>query len=985
MSQRGGRGFMRGRGGGGGSYGRGRGGRGYSSSSAHHSQGSGRGGEGGGRGGAGGRGRHPPHLKGREIGLWYAKEQVRLYGKKEDKETRPKIELSPSKRAKITELLASLERHSKASIAGAGAINNSDFMKRYRQNVENNVNAAAIRAGLRPGDIAGLVRNAELDESLKNELERKQSSPKYQTMMRFREKLPAYQHKDEFLKLMRENQVIVISGETGCGKTTQCCQLILDEMIQSGNGSLCNIVCTQPRRISAVTVAERVAEERDEQIGRNSVGYSIRLESRVPERDKGTILFCTTGVVFKYLIDDPKLTKYSHVVVDEIHERDVLSDFLITILKDLVNLRPDLKVILMSATLNADKFSNYFRHCSRFNIPGFTFPVTEYFMEDVLLQTRFTFEPNERLQRPWRGKNPRKGEDQEFKRMLESHVRKLERDKTYPRHVLNELIKPEAEELNLDLITSLLLHICETDRDNGAILIFVPGWDQISKLNTQLQSCGKFPGHRTLIIPLHSMMPTVNQKEVFNRPPGGRRKIIIATNIAETSITIDDIVYVIDAGRIKITNFDMQRNLETLDTEWVSMANATQRKGRAGRVQAGICYHLYSKARENTFESFKKPEILRKRLEEVVLQIKTLNLGMTGPFLRKLLDPPPSKSVELAVQRLIQLHALDSDENLTPLGFHLSQLPMDPQTGKMILMAGIFGCVDPILSIAASLSFKDPFYIPLGQEKNVDRVRRELADGSKSDHLIIVRAIEGYQRARSHNRERDFCYSNFLSGNTVQLLMNMKKQFAEHLHQMDYMSTAIVEDGEHNVNSDNIGIVKAIICAGLYPNIATVTVKVKMNGSLGLAKIRTREDGKVDLHPKSVNCNENNFESGYLAYFQKMKTSSLFLYDTTMITPFPLIFFGGQLSFRKEKHLGVVSVDQNLEFLMEKDVFDLVQALRKHLDELLEEKITNPGPTCWHELSKEGALMRAIIELITAEYKEMLGEGGSGDSDSDDD
>ncbi|CAL8130781.1 unnamed protein product [Orchesella dallaii] len=769
---------MRGRGGG--SYGRGRGSRGYASSSAHHSQGPGRGGEGG---GTGGRLRHPPHLKGREIGLWYAKEQARIR-EKEDKETRPKIELSPSKRAKITELLGSLERHSKASIpTGAAAINDSHVMRRYRQNVESNVNAAAIRAGLRPGDIVGLVRNSEWDESLKNDLERKQSSPKYQTMMRFREKLPAYQFKDEFLKLMRENQVIVISGEAGCGKTTQCCQLILDEMIQSGNGSLCNIVCTQPRRISAVTVAERVTEERDEQIGRNSVGYSIGLESRIPERDKGTILFCTTGVVFKYLIDDPKLTKYSHVVVDEIHDRDVLSDFLLMILKDLVNLRPDLKVILMSATLNADKLSNYFRHCPRFNIPGSTFPVTEYFMEDVLLQTSFTFETNKRpQQRRCRGKNPRKSEDQgksedqKFKRMLESHVRKLERDKTYPRHVLKELIKPEAEELNLDLITSLILHICETDRDNGAILIFVPGWDQISKLSTQLQSCCNFSGCSILIIPLHSKLPTVNQKEVFSRPPSGRRKIVIATNIAETS-TIDDIVFVIDTGRIKITNFDLQRNLETRDTEWVSMANATQRKGRAGRVQPGICYHLYSKARENTFESFKKPEILRKRLEEVVLQIKTLNLGMTRPFLKRLLDPPPYKSLELAIQRLIQLHALDSDENLTPLGFHLSHLPMDLQTGKMILMAGIFECVDPILSIAASLSFKDPFYIPLGlgQEKNVDRARRELGDGSKSDHLTIVRAIEGYQRAQSQNRERDFCYRNFLSESTVNLLMNMKK------------------------------------------------------------------------------------------------------------------------------------------------------------------------------------------------------------------
>ncbi|ODM89700.1 ATP-dependent RNA helicase DHX36 [Orchesella cincta] len=948
---------MSGRGRGRGRGGRGRGGgRGHSSSSAEYSQSAG--------GGRGGRGRHPPHLKGREIGLWYASKQIPFV----KQETRPTIELSLSKQAKITGLLDQLERHSKAKVLEA-AYENSDFMKRYRQNVEKNVNAAAARIIPNSEVTVALLRVPEVDSSLKDELDRKQANSKYQNMLRFREKLPAYQHRNEFLKCWLRIKLF-------CGKTTQCCQLILDEMIQAGNGSLCNIVCTQPRRISAISVAERVAEERDEGIGQKSVGYSIRLESRLPQRTRGSILFCTTGVVFQYLKDDPKLTRFSHVVVDEIHERDVLSDFLITILKDLINIRPDLKVILMSATINADQFSRI--HIS----------VKEYYLEDVLAQTRFTFETkdNKQQQQPWRGRGRKKymkDEEIEARKMLESHVRKLERDRAYPRQVLHELLKPEAEEINLDLIITLLLHICETDRDNGAVLIFVPGWDQISKLNTQLQSSGKFPGGNYLIIPLHSMMPTVNQKEVFNRPSGGRRKIIIATNIAETSITIDDIVFVIDVGKIKMTNFDISKNLETLDTEWVSLANAKQRKGRAGRVQDGVCYHLYTKAREMTLERFKKPEILRKRLEEVVLQIKTLNLGMAAAFLRRLLDSPSSKSVDLAVERLIQLHALDGEENLTPLGFHLAQLPMDPQTGKMILMAGIFGCVDPILSVAASLSFKDPFYIPLGQEKNVDRARKLLADGTKSDHYITIRAIEGYEKACRERRERDFCYRNFLSGNTLQLLINMKNQFAEHLHQMKYMSTSNVGDAENNVNSDNVGIVKAIICAGLYPNIATIHVK-RANGTCTFPKFRTREDGKVDLHPKSVNSGEDNFESHYLAYYQKMKTASLYLYDTTMITPFPLLFFGGQLSFMKEKKLGVVSVDHNLDFLIEKHVFDLVQALRKHLDKLLEEKIVNPGPTCWNELSKEGALMRAIIEVITAEYCEMLGENPSEDSDSDD-
>lgn len=320
--------------------------------------------------------------------------------------------------------------------------------------------------------------------------------------------------------------------------------------------------------------------------------------------------------------------------------------------------------------------------------------------------------------------------------MLEVHLRKLDREKAYPRSVIAELKKPESEVFNLDLIEQLLRYICKTDKANGAVLVFVPGWEQISKLHSQMISSGSFPETKYLLIPLHSMMPTVNQRDVFERPPAGKRKIIISTNIAETSITIDDIVFVVDAGKIKLTNFDLKRNIESLDTEWVSLANATQRRGRAGRVQEGVCYHLFNKAREMTLERFKKPEILRKRLEEVVLQIKMLKLGNAGEFLNRLMDPPSNLAVELAVKRLIQLNALDADENLTPLGFHLAHLPMDPQTGKMILMGAIFGCLDPILTVAASLSFKDGFYIPLGKEKAVDRIRKGFSGDTKSDHLV---------------------------------------------------------------------------------------------------------------------------------------------------------------------------------------------------------------------------------------------------------
>lgn len=574
-------------------------------------------------------------------------------------------------------------------------------------------------------------------------------------------------------------------------------------------------------------------------------------------------------------------------------------------------------------------------------------------MEDVLAQTHFVFESNQRnpqfqnqrnrggrggYNRNKQGYNPT--EQDEFQHMLSSHLRKLERERTYPPQVINQLRKPEAEELNLDLVQSLLLHICTTDKNNGAILIFVPGWDQISKLHNQLKDSGKFDAGRYSLIPLHSMMPTVNQKEVFCRPPPGRRKIIISTNIAETSITIDDIVYVIDTGKIKMTNFDISRNIQSLDTEWVSLANATQRKGRAGRVQDGVCYHLYTKARELALESFKKPEILRKRLEEVILQIKTLRLGKAGVFLKRLLDCPPSASVDLAIKRLIQINALDTKENLTPLGFHLAQLPMDPYTGKMILMAGIFGCVNPVTTVAATLSFKDPFYIPLGQEKNVDRVKVELSNETKSDHMVVVYATEGWEKACQAGRERDYCYRNYLSGSKLKMLANMKNQFAQHLHEMKFVTSTNCKHSESNIHSGNVALVKAMICAGLYPNVAKVFVKKRGDGTPGFPNCSTEEDGRVTLHPKSVNANGRVFESPYLVYYEKMKSTSIFLYDTTMISPFPLIFFGGQLELKKYDsgagtRLDLLVVDGKYEFLIDRITFQLIRVCYLNLNNLL--------------------------------------------------
>ncbi|MED6257929.1 ATP-dependent DNA/RNA helicase dhx36, partial [Ataeniobius toweri] len=379
------------------------------------------------------------------------------------------------------------------------------------------------------------------------------------------------------------------------------------------------------------------------------------------------------------------------------------------------------------------------------------------------------------------------------------------------------------EKIDLELILALIRYIVLNEGE-GAILVFLPGWDNISSLNDLLMAQQMFRSEKFVIIPLHSLMPTVNQTQVFKRPPPGVRKIVIATNIAETSITIDDVIYVIDGGKIKETNFDIDNNISTMTAEWVSLANAKQRKGRAGRVQPGKCYHLYNGLRSSLLEAYQLPEIMRTPLEELCLQIKILKLGSISRFLEKAMDPPSEKAVNLAIKNLTDLNALDHTENLTALGFHLARLPVEPHIGKLILFGALLGCLDPVLTIAASLSFKDPFFIPLGKEKMADMRRRTLSRNSKSDHLTIVYAFKGWEEAKQRGAryEREYCWDNFLSANTLQMLHNMKGQFAEHLMHAGFVSSKDPKDPKSNVNSDNEKLIKAVIVAGLYPKVAMI-------------------------------------------------------------------------------------------------------------------------------------------------------------------
>ncbi|KAK3104587.1 hypothetical protein FSP39_005663 [Pinctada imbricata] len=780
---------------------------------------------------------------------------------------------------------------------------------------------------------------------------------------------------DQIIDMVESNKAIVISGETGCGKTTQVPQFILDHYIEQGKGSECRVICTQPRRISAVSVAERVADERGESIS-NSVGYSIRLESKFP-RSTGSILFCTTGVLLKYLESDPQLYRATHIIVDEIHERDLLSDFLLIILKDLLQKRPDLKVILMSATLNAEQFSEYFYNCPHLSIPGFTYPVQEYYLENILEMTGYIPPDKDQGRKKFhdrgRGKwREREEELEEEEWNVQAWCRSLE-GKFSPK-TIDSLSRMDLEMkiLDLELIYNLIRHIVSRE-DDGAILVFVPGWSEISDLHKLLMKDRFFNTDKVRVIPLHSMMPTVNQKEVFDRAPPGVRKIVIATNIAETSITIDDVVYVINGGKIKMKDFEPEYNMTSLEARWVSKSNAKQRRGRAGRVQPGKCYHLYTSLKETTLEDYQRPEILRTRLEELCLQIKLLKLGRIEPFVSKAMQRPSTEALRMAIENLQNLQALDENENLLPLGVHLAKMPVDPHSGKMLLFGAMFGCLSPVCTVAASLSFKDAFVIPLGKEKLADMRRKELSEGSKSDHIMLINAFDGWEHHRRTRTDGQYCWENFLSGNTLKLLQNMKKQFAEVLRELKFVRNGDVNDPSVNVNSANMALVKAVICAGLYPNVARV-MKVPSGRSKfpKPPKVNLKDGQRVSIHLKSVNSDEKDFPSKWLVYHKVMKTNGVNLFDCTMVSPYPLLFFGGEIKSsmmkvndHEERHM--VTVDDWISFYASPTIGQLVKDLRKQLDRLLEDKITRPGVTNWDPKSKEGAVLKAIIDVITQE------------------
>ncbi|XP_073413655.1 putative ATP-dependent RNA helicase DHX57 isoform X2 [Dendrobates tinctorius] len=716
-----------------------------------------------------------------------------------------------------------------------------------------------------------LTENAKICKHFKT----KRATKSYQSMLQERMKLPAWEQQDSILKSLAKHQVLVVCGMTGCGKTTQIPQFILDASLQGSANLVSNIVCTQPRRISAISVAERVAQERAERVGL-SVGYQIRLESVKSPATR--LLYCTAGVLLRRLEGDIALHGVTHVIVDEVHERTEESDFLLLVLKDVMIKRPDLKVLLMSATVNAELFSQYFAGCPVIHIPGRTFPVDQYFLEDAIAKTRYVLEEGSPYHRSSKysythdSSKGKKGKSygellEELEQDINSSLR-LQDSRTVKdsmsdqqlsfkelsdrysgvsKSVIKTLSAMDLDKINLDLIEALLEWIVSGDHSYppGAVLVFLPGLAEIKMLYEQLQSNALFSNRRNkrcVIYPLHSSLSSEEQQAVFIKPQQGVTKIIISTNIAETSITIDDVVYVIDSGKMREKRYDPGKSMESLEDTWVSRANAIQRKGRAGRVASGICFHLFTSHHyEHQLLEQQPPEIHRIPLEQLCLRIKILEMFSEcrlETVLSRLIEPPRVESLQASKLRLQDLGALSQQEKLTPLGYHLASLPVDVRIGKLMLFGAIFRCLDPVLTIAASLASKSPFVCPWDKKEDANKKKQDFAVGN-SDHLALLQAYKAWRTVIRENSRAgyQYCRENFLSSRVLQEIASLKRQFTELLSDIGFVKEGLrardIEkrwgqkgDGvvestgeEANTNAENIKLMSAMLCAALYPNV----------------------------------------------------------------------------------------------------------------------------------------------------------------------
>lgn len=781
--------------------------------------------------------------------------------------------------------------------------------------------------------------------------------------------LPMNQYRQRVAEMIGSQTYCVIIGATGSGKTTQVPQILLDQAIQNGVGANCNVVCTQPRRIAATSVARRVAEERNERL-QQSVGYQVRFDSKRPEHG-GSISYCTTGVLLQQLqaAPDDTLDQLSHIVIDEVHERDILIDFLMILVKNAINMRqssgkPVPKVILMSATIDSKIFADYFndggaRQCPSLDVPGRTFPVTETYLDTFLGELQ----------------HPRSAEAQrlfsldrdtntflQLERSISSSGQQMANGSSPPvqavidwkRDPSRSTADPWSNERDdalvpIGLVAASIAQTVSKSTD-GAILVFLPGYDEMkrtaeflhrfSPLGIDFGDESKFKFHM-----LHSAVPASEQQEVFGTAIPGCRKIILSTNIAETSVTIPDVQYVIDTGKVREKRYDQLRRITKLQCTWISKSNAKQRAGRAGRVQNGHYIALYSQERQKLFSAVGLPEMLRSDLQEICLDIKAHGFRSSiQEFLAQAIEPPSRQAVDASVQNLKALEALTQNEDLTPLGRLLASLPVHPSLGKMIVLGVIFRCLDPMIILGATIGER-PLFVAPPERRNEAQERHHLfLEDTGSDHFALINAFSQMRELcyrRGFGAMKAFAMENFLHSGAFQSIEGTGTQIVGVLTEAGLIPGAMNDNSDKfghaslNENAHDLTLIKALTLAGLHPNLAVGTKK---------PLFRTPMENNVLIHPSSLNSRKqskkNEDESsgaGMLYSYSTLAKSSdgksVLMKDTTCVTPLLAVLFGGRLRWQDK----TVEMDGWLPFSLYATRWEMkmLMEFRKALDRLL--------------------------------------------------
>lgn len=616
-----------------------------------------------------------------------------------------------------------------------------------------------------------------------------------------RKSLPIYQYRDEFIKALEHYQILVIVGETGSGKTTQLPQY-LHEAGYTKNGM--KVGCTQPRRVAAMSVAARVAEEVGVKVG-NEVGYSIRFEDCTS--DKTILKYMTDGMLLREFMTEPDLAGYSALMIDEAHERTVHTDILLALIKDLARERKDLKLLISSATMNAEKFATYFDDAPIFNIPGRRYPVDIYYTP-----------------------------------------------------------APEANYLAAAITTVFQIH---TTQPKGDILIFLTGQDEIEAAELEIAETARKLGSRVkelVICPIYANLPSELQAKIFEPTPDGARKVVLATNIAETSLTIDGIVYVIDPGYVKENIYNPANGMSNLVVVPCSRASANQRSGRAGRVGPGKCFRLYTKfAYMNEMDESTTPEIQRTNLNGVVLQLKSLGINELLDF--EFMDPPPTEALIGALNQLFALQGLNHKGELTKMGRQMAEFPTDPMLAKAVLAADKEGCVEEVLSIVSMLGEASAlFFRPKDKKIHADSARNRFTIKDGGDHVTLLNIWNQWV-------DSDFspvwARENFLQQRSLTRARDVRDQLAKLCER--------VEVSPSTCGASNLPPIKRAITAGFFPNAARLQ---KSGDSYRTVKNNTT----VWVHPSSVLMSVDPPEK-MVIYFELVQTTKEYMRGVIPIEP----------------------------------------------------------------------------------------------------